>query len=196
MKQQTIPYMTKTDIASKLASEQKERDAQGRPAPRRFLDMPPKSKKFHRLPNLPSEQNRLADACLDFVVRFNPTTIDQYPESMGYSPYQFKQIAKTNPYFAEVLELAMYMIGTVLEDEWRYFECKDSYAKTTLPLLNKDYAADREAMIQKVTDKIKNYEYHSFRNDIPKEIEDGREKDLLEVQATTISDTSNRRTDK
>ena len=186
MKQQTFVPETKTDTHSKNVLHYKEsRGAQGKP----YQYMPKNySTKQYPLPADITEQNRLADECLEFVAKNKPTNIKDFALSRGYSPYKFKHLADNNPYFSEVYDLALAMVGRKMEDEWRYFQCKDSFAKDYLPQYDQDYAAYRLQQIKMVTDKInsKNFQYVSFSHDMTPQIGKSNEPNLLEVQSEKV----------
>jgi hypothetical protein len=194
------PYMTKTDIASKLASDNGNAGIARNRRNGKKLQNPP-LRKFHHPNQLPTEikeQNKLIDECYEYILTNNIKDIDEFPLSKHMSPYRFKRLALNNPYFAEVLELCLYSIGRAIQKDWYEFNCEKSLARDLLWTYKKDYREDRKEMAKEAAEEAattKNYVYHSALRGELEDKGDGREKNLLEVQAQTLSDTGDKRSD-
>lgn len=101
------------------------------------------------LPKDLKTQNKLATEMIRWVHEHpNEVDLDLYPLSKNLSPYRFYKIAKTNPDFAEALEVAQYLISSRIKAGWRSREMDTIYAKEMLPEYNKAY---REWVNMKVT---------------------------------------------
>jgi len=150
MKQQTFGPETQTDTHSRNVLHHKESRIGQKSVNIAQSSM---QGKYLSLPADQHAQNRLIDECLEWVLKNKPKSINDFPLLKGYCPFRFRNLGKKNPYFAEVLDYTMAIIGRKIEDGWREEDIV-SYAKAYLPQYDKNYKEDRDALAAKIGNAI------------------------------------------
>lgn len=109
-------------------------------------------------PSEKKDQDALIRACVDWAMKDDSMELDEFPTSLLISPYRFYNIAKTNEYFADGLQLAKALIANRLKKDVRERKLDKEYLFKLLPLYSdsyRDFLKDRyNAVVDKLSQPI------------------------------------------
>jgi len=127
----------------------------------------PKHPGMHCMPREIEEQNKLADALLEWAKLETSFPIEEFAISIGINPYRFKKAREKNIYFKDVYESAEILCSRRLMKMGLTRKYDSNLTKEILPLYHEEYREYRSEMVTRAIEaRLKAAEVEKAKGDI------------------------------